>query len=215
MSLVCSTGVGGCCRIRSTTRQAHLRRSPLSPPSLLLVSLLRSRDGGGRRGATQVVGARRGLSSRTRRLEERGKKGGLTTKPSKEELEGEGGGDGEGDASSSSSSSSSGAFVGSPGGEDAALPPMPDLPGLTPDFWEGSQWDAFGFFVQYLWAFGIVFALISGGIAVATYNEGATDFKQTPVYKESMQSRELLEEPDSSGSEVFEANPTEAASTAE
>ncbi|KAH6799145.1 hypothetical protein C2S51_035629 [Perilla frutescens var. frutescens] len=88
---------------------------------------------------------------------------------------------------------------------------MPDLPGDKPDFWEGSQWDALGFFVQYMWAFGIVFALVACGVAVATYNEGATDFKQTPVYKESMQSRELLEEPDASNSDVFESNPTEEA----
>jgi hypothetical protein len=46
---------------------------------------------------------------------------------------------------------------------------------------------------------------------VATYNEGATDFKQTPAYKESIQSGELLEEPDSSNSDVFESNPTEVA----
>lgn len=37
--------------------------------------------------------------------------------------------------------------------------PMPELPGLEPDFWEGPQWGAFGFFLQYLWAFGIVFAV--------------------------------------------------------
>lgn len=37
---------------------------------------------------------------------------------------------------------------------------MPELPGDKPDFWEGPQWDGFGFFVQYLWAFGIVFAVI-------------------------------------------------------
>lgn len=36
---------------------------------------------------------------------------------------------------------------------------MPDLPGLETDFWEGPQWDAFGFFVQYMWAFGIGFAV--------------------------------------------------------
>ncbi|GMH17463.1 hypothetical protein Nepgr_019304 [Nepenthes gracilis] len=57
---------------------------------------------------------------------------------------------------------------------------MPELPGNEPDFWEGPQWDALGFFVEYMWAFGIVFALIACGIAVATYNEGATDFKETP-----------------------------------
>ncbi|KAH0855114.1 hypothetical protein HID58_020487 [Brassica napus] len=48
-----------------------------------------------------------------------------------------------------------------------------DLHGLKPDPFEGSQWDGLGFFVQYLW-------LISGGIAAGTYNEGATDFKETP-----------------------------------
>lgn len=37
---------------------------------------------------------------------------------------------------------------------------LPELPGDKPDFWEGPQWDAFGFFVEYLWAFGIVFAVI-------------------------------------------------------
>ncbi|CAA2970697.1 uncharacterized protein LOC111405253 [Olea europaea var. sylvestris] len=88
---------------------------------------------------------------------------------------------------------------------------MPELPGEKPDFWEGPQWDVFGFVLQYLWAFGIVFALIACGIAVATYNEGATDFKDTPVYKESIQSRDLLDEPDASNSDVFESNPTEQA----
>lgn len=92
---------------------------------------------------------------------------------------------------------------------------LPELPGDEPDFWEGPQWDAFGFFVQYMWAFGIVFALIGCGIAVATYNEGATDFKQTPAYKESIQSRELLEEPEASSPDVFEANPTEVAPSLE
>lgn len=53
--------------------------------------------------------------------------------------------------------------------------------------------------------------LIACGIAVATYNEGATDFKETSVYKESVQSQEFLEEQESSGSDVFEANPTEEA----
>ncbi|KAK6921158.1 hypothetical protein RJ641_014838 [Dillenia turbinata] len=113
---------------------------------------------------------------------------------------------------------------------------LPDLPGNEPDFWEGPQWEPLGFFVQYLWAFGIVFAagtkclrnhlisdsfsfvgllLIACGIAVVTYNEGATDFKETPAYKESIQSRELLEEPESSNSDVFESNPTEEAPSLE
>ncbi|XP_052197393.1 uncharacterized protein LOC127804558 [Diospyros lotus] len=92
---------------------------------------------------------------------------------------------------------------------------VPELPGLEPDFWEGPQWDALGFVVQYMWAFGIVFALIACGIAVATYNEGATDFKETPAYKESVQSRDLLEEPEGSTSDVFESNPTEEAPSLE
>ena len=86
---------------------------------------------------------------------------------------------------------------------------------MKPDFWEGPQWDGLGFFVQYMWAFGIGFALVACGIAVATYNEGATDFKATPAYKESIQSRELLEEPEGSNSDVFELNPTEEAPSLE
>ncbi|KAL8487990.1 hypothetical protein ACS0TY_024317 [Phlomoides rotata] len=37
---------------------------------------------------------------------------------------------------------------------------MPELPGAKPDFFEGPQWDAFGFFIQYMWAFGVLFALL-------------------------------------------------------
>ncbi|XP_021736320.1 uncharacterized protein LOC110702881 [Chenopodium quinoa] len=88
---------------------------------------------------------------------------------------------------------------------------LPELPGDKPDFWEGPQWDGLGFFVQYMWAFGILFALISSGIAVATYNEGATDFRETPAYKESIQSKDLLEGPEGSDADVFESNPTEEA----
>lgn len=93
--------------------------------------------------------------------------------------------------------------------------PPPVLPGLEQNFWEGPQWDALGFFVQYMWAFGILFGVIACGIAVATYNEGATDFKQTTVYKESIQSGELLEQPDASNADVFEGNPTEVAPSLE
>lgn len=50
---------------------------------------------------------------------------------------------------------------------------------------------------------------------MATYNEGATDFKQTPAYKESIQSQELLEGPEASDSDVFESNPTEEAPSLE
>lgn len=37
--------------------------------------------------------------------------------------------------------------------------PMPKLPAEEQDFWEGPQWDGVGFFVQYMWAFGVVFAV--------------------------------------------------------
>eukprot|EP00252_Welwitschia_mirabilis_P013347 TRINITY_DN29404_c0_g1_i1.p1 TRINITY_DN29404_c0_g1~~TRINITY_DN29404_c0_g1_i1.p1 ORF type:complete len:180 (-),score=32.07 TRINITY_DN29404_c0_g1_i1:459-998(-) len=73
------------------------------------------------------------------------------------------------------------------------------LPGNKSDFWEGPQWDAFGFVIQYLWAFGVVFALIACGIAVRTYNYGATDFKETPVYKEAIESQGLFDEPTETG----------------
>ncbi|AEE35521.1 AT-rich interactive domain protein [Arabidopsis thaliana] len=103
-------------------------------------------------------------------------------------------------------------FRGDP--KDAPKFAIKDLPGLEPDPFEGEKWDGLGFFVQYLWAFGILFALISGGLAAGTYNEGATDFKETPVYKEAIQSRDLLDEAESSNSEdVFESNPTEVAPT--
>ncbi|KAL9239344.1 hypothetical protein vseg_013678 [Gypsophila vaccaria] len=89
---------------------------------------------------------------------------------------------------------------------------VPELPGDKPSLWEGPQWDGLGFFVQYMWAFGVVFALVACGIAVATYNEGATDFRETPAYKESVQSQDdVLEEPEASGSDIFESNPTEVA----
>lgn len=53
------------------------------------------------------------------------------------------------------------------------------------------------------------------GVAAVTYNEGAADFKDTPAYKESVQSQEFIEEPDSSNSDVFESNPTEVAPSLE
>ncbi|XP_009347033.2 uncharacterized protein LOC103938720 [Pyrus x bretschneideri] len=92
---------------------------------------------------------------------------------------------------------------------------LPKLPGDEPCFWEGEKWDWLGFFVEYLWAFGIGFALIACLVAATSYNEGATDFKETPVYKDSFQSREFLEEPEASNPDVFESNPTEVAPSLE
>ncbi|KAG6627455.1 hypothetical protein I3843_15G109000 [Carya illinoinensis] len=153
-----------------------------------------------------VVSAKR-FSSRSGRLEGKNRKGSTTTKDQEEkQLQRE--------AVEDMPSIENVGFVGDGTADDAALV-LPELPGAEKDFWEGPQWDALGFFVQYLWAFGIVFALIACGVAVATYNEGATDFKETPAYKESIQSRELLDEPDGSNSDVFESNPTEVAPSLE
>ncbi|RWR76713.1 hypothetical protein CKAN_00516800 [Cinnamomum micranthum f. kanehirae] len=186
MALSCISSSSSLCSHRA---QAHLKLLCLhqhpSTVSGLSYSSLRS--------TSTIVRARR-ASSRTGKLENRTKKGGgLTTRqdPDQEEQQQQQLEDLVEEV------------------DDGYV--LPDLPGAEKDFWEGPQWDAFGFFVQYQWAFGIGFALIACGIAVATYNEGATDFKQTPAYKESIQSRELLEEPDASSSDVFEGNPTEEA----
>ncbi|XP_020257119.1 uncharacterized protein LOC109833739, partial [Asparagus officinalis] len=190
--------------VRQRRRRAH--RPPQlpnkSPPPRLPLSFHVSPR-------SSHVRAPRGLaSSRTRRLEKRTKKG----DEDREEDPGE-------EAAGASSPPPPPFEVGGGGGGGGDIEyskePMPKLEGLEPDFWEGPQWNAFGFFVQYMWAFGILFGLISGGIAAATYNEGAADFKQTPAYKESIQSRELLEEPDASNADVFEANPTETAPSLE
>ncbi|KAK9114898.1 hypothetical protein Syun_021695 [Stephania yunnanensis] len=138
-----------------------------------------------------VAGARK--ISRTGRFDSRNRRGGATTTKEEEELL-----EAERDFGVSAGEIDDG-FV------------MPDLPGKDPNFWEGPQWNGLGFFVQYMWAFGIVFAVIACGIAVVTYNEGATDFKQTPAYQESTQSQQLFEEPEASNSDVFEGNPTEEA----
>lgn len=49
--------------------------------------------------------------------------------------------------------------------------PPPALPGLEQDFWEGTQWDALGFFVQYMWAFGIVFGVTLPKLYVLCYRQ--------------------------------------------
>ncbi|GJN23560.1 hypothetical protein PR202_gb11220 [Eleusine coracana subsp. coracana] len=158
----------------------------------------------GRRGALHVALARRGgVSSRTqRRLEERGGKkrgGGSVTAPAPpgvDEAIGE----------------EPAEWEGEPLGFEVSTEPMPELQDPDkPDFWEGPQWEPLGFFVQYMWAFGVVFGLVACGVAVATYNDGATDFRDTPAYKESLQSQEFPEESESSGADVFEGNPTEVA----
>ncbi|XP_057447066.1 uncharacterized protein LOC130738908 [Lotus japonicus] len=102
-----------------------------------------------------------------------------------------------------------GAGTGNDGYPDRALP------GSEVDFFEGPQWDTVGLMGEYLWVAGVVFAILAGLFGAANYNQGASDFKDTPAYKESVQSRELLEQPDASDSDVFESNPTEVAPSLE
>lgn len=156
----------------------------------------------GRRAALHVALARRtGVSSRTqRRLEERGgkkRRGGVETPDAEEDT---------GPAWEGVE------WEGEPLGFEVSTEPMPYLPDPEkPDFWEGPNWEALGFFVQYMWAFGVFFSLVACGVAVATYNDGASDFRDTPAFKESTQAQEFPEESESSGADVFEGNPTEVA----
>ncbi|MBA0616000.1 hypothetical protein Godav_016093 [Gossypium davidsonii] len=218
-----------------------------------------------------LTSAAKKFSSRTGRFDSKNRRSNLTTKEQDEEQELKR------TAEIEESNIAVGVGLEDVGGSSSEISadgkPFPDLPGLQPDLWEGPKWDVLGFLVQYLWAFGIVFAegeqhaaprlagldfvltkcedvvpefgetwklicgknhgiskfiaihgtgelfclflLIACGIAVATYNEGATDFKETPAYKESIQSQELLEQPDASNSDVFESNPTEVAPSLE
>jgi len=101
------------------------------------------------RAALHVALARRGgVSSRTqRRLEERGgkkRRGGVAAPEVDEEA----------------AEAEAAEWEGEPLGFEVSTEPMPELPDPeTPDFWEGPQWEALGFFVQYMWAFGVVFGV--------------------------------------------------------
>ena len=101
------------------------------------------------RAALHVALARRGgVSSRTqRRLEERGgkkRRGGVAAPEVDEEA----------------AEAEAAEWEGEPLGFEVSTEPMPVLPDPeTPDFWEGPQWEALGFFVQYMWAFGVVFGV--------------------------------------------------------
>ncbi|KAA8550011.1 hypothetical protein F0562_001695 [Nyssa sinensis] len=199
MALTIGRGGGSGLLCGSTGRSSFSRiLFPLNPPWSLPFTARNS----------HIVSAAKKLSSRTGKFDSKNKRSVTTTKDEEDEKQQR-----TAQIEREDNGSARGAVDISDAVDDGYF--LPVLPGDKPDFWEGPQWDAFGFFVQYMWAFGIVFALVACGIAVATYNEGATDFKNTPVYKESIQSRELLEEPDASNSDVFESNPTEQAPSLE
>ncbi|EEF29721.1 uncharacterized protein LOC8268651 [Ricinus communis] len=194
MALFIATGHGGCSggRIICTNPTKHHPYTHHRPQIVFPLAP--------RRAHHIIVSAKKLPSSaRTGRFDSKNKRSSITTKDQDDNTD-------DNEEVNADISSSSSVDV-----EDNYYDILSKLPKDETEFWEGPQWDALGFFLQYLWAFGIVFALIACGIAVATYNEGATDFKDTPAYKESVQSQELLEEPDASTSDVFESNPTEIA----
>jgi len=80
----------------------------------------------------------------------------------------------------------------------------PPMPGDEPDFFEGPQWNAVGLVVQYLWAIGIAIAIIACIYAVRTYNDGASDFKQSDVYQSAI---ELSVEPSTSDVDIADDAP--------
>ncbi|KAJ7969686.1 AT-rich interactive domain protein [Quillaja saponaria] len=92
-----------------------------------------------------IVSAKK-FSPRTGRLDNKNRRGGITTKEQEVEQR---------TAEIEDGNNIENVVLVDGAGEGYMLP---ELPGDKPDFWEGSKWDAFGFFVQYLWAFGIVFA---------------------------------------------------------
>lgn len=61
----------------------------------------------------------------------------------------------------------------------AGRPYRSPMPGDEPDFWEGSRWDLLGFILQYLWAIGIVLAVVASIYAVSNY--GADDVPSGPA----------------------------------
>lgn len=87
------------------------------------------------------------LSSRSGRFDSRNRKGGVSIK---EEVEVD-----------AERESLSGELLAVESRDEVSFDgkPMPVLPGDEPSFWEGEQWDGFGFFAQYMWAFGVLFAV--------------------------------------------------------
>eukprot|EP00245_Coleochaete_scutata_P016317 TRINITY_DN755_c0_g2_i1.p1 TRINITY_DN755_c0_g2~~TRINITY_DN755_c0_g2_i1.p1 ORF type:complete len:184 (+),score=27.40 TRINITY_DN755_c0_g2_i1:26-577(+) len=68
----------------------------------------------------------------------------------------------------------------------------PKLPGDEPDMFEGPEWDWLGFVVEYLWAFGIVVAIVACLFAVRGYNDGAVDFRETAEFKATLKEDEFV-----------------------
>ncbi|GAQ92773.1 hypothetical protein KFL_011310020 [Klebsormidium nitens] len=71
-----------------------------------------------------------------------------------------------------------------------------------PGFWEGERWNLLGTFVQWMPLFALIFAALGGAVAVASYNGGAADYKETEEYQAAVQNQK---EADELGAESAEA----------
>lgn len=111
-----------------------------------------------------VVSAAKKPSTQTGRFDSKKRRTLVPTTTKEQSEEGNGGYDGENPPSEIVINDEDGdrtvvntRFRGDP--KDAPKFALKDLPGLEPDPFEGEKWDGLGFFVQYLWAFGILFAV--------------------------------------------------------
>lgn len=116
------------------------------------------------RTSLHVVSAAKKPSTQTGRFDSKKRRTLVPTTTKEQSEEGNGGYDGENPPSEIVINDEDGdrtvvntRFRGDP--KDAPKFALKDLPGLEPDPFEGEKWDALGFFVQYLWAFGILFAV--------------------------------------------------------
>lgn len=155
MALFVVIGGGGRIVYTNLARSNPYIYRPLHRPQILF-PLSPSRN-------AHIVSAKK-LSSRTGRFDSKNRRSSTTTRDQEdeeeEEQEGIAGTERVGGNEDVSSSRVENAGTSNVDVEDDGYF-LPKLPGDEPDFWEGPQWDALGFVVQYLWAFGIVFAVIS------------------------------------------------------
>lgn len=154
MALTIANGGGGGC---GSSRGGILYSNPTKHPFTLLPIKRHLLFPPSTRTTTLHIVSAKKFSSRTGRLDGNNRRGNTKTKDQDENQQRK-------DLQDSKFDSIEGGAVGSfeDGAAAAAAADgfvLPELPGDKPDFWEGPQWDAFGFFVQYLWAFGIVFAV--------------------------------------------------------
>uniref|UniRef100_A0A453H705 Uncharacterized protein n=1 Tax=Aegilops tauschii subsp. strangulata TaxID=200361 RepID=A0A453H705_AEGTS len=60
-------------------------------------------------------------------------------------------------------------WEGEPLGFEVSTEPMPYLPDPEkPDFWEGPNMEVLGFFVQYMWAFGVFFSVSTSSSSITS-----------------------------------------------